>query len=118
MGNTGSGNERSNMKAKIDGVEFIAATTSAEISGNSIIITGSLNNRNIKIIVPVTASSGTTYPISTPGYGASYYDGFDTEVALSGSIRVNAISSLGLRVFFSFTTEHYNITEGRSLSFF
>ena len=116
VGNTGSGNEGM-MEATIDGVYFNAATMDVEISGNSIIITGTLNNRSIRLIVPASTTQG-TYPISTPGYSASYIEGINTEVAESGTIRVNFINSVSTRILFNFTTDNHNITLGNTRAFF
>jgi hypothetical protein len=104
------------MTAKVDNEDFGALTVSADIVGNTLIIIGAIENRNIRIEVPVNATSS-NHPLPEEGYLAVYTDEFgNEEEAISGLISVNFNNTDNNRmlVFFNFETENHSISEGRT----
>lgn len=112
IGDDDGGNE-GDFRADVDGVEFFAVTVDNEVSNGSLIITGAIGDRNIRIVVPVNTAAG-AFSIATPGYEASYNDGLTNEVAESGVIDVIFNTGSQTRIRFNFITENHVINHGRT----
>ena len=102
--------------AIVDEIDYEAVTVSADVIGGTLIIVGSVENRNIRIQVPVSAMSS-NHPLPEEGYLAVYTNenGIEEE-AISGLISVNFNNTdiNRMLVFFNFETENHSITMGRT----
>jgi hypothetical protein len=112
LGDGGVANARE-FWATVDGLFFNPITSGIEIIGNSLVITGAIGNRSIRIVLPVDAEPG-VHSLSTPGFGASYDDGNTNEEAESGIIDVIFNTGSLTRMRFNFVTANHEITLGRA----
>jgi hypothetical protein len=99
--------------ANVDGVYFQPTTSAVEVIDESIIITGAIGNRNIRIVLPVGTMAG-AHPLSSPGFEASYNDGSTNEEAENGTIDVVFNTGSAARMRFNFETANYVIDNGRA----
>ncbi|NND64139.1 MAG: hypothetical protein HKN48_13185 [Flavobacteriaceae bacterium] len=106
-------NNDGTMIAKLNGEVFEANTVVASDNGVTIRVEGAIGEQVIAISVPSDALPG-NYPVSAPGFGATFSIQGEEDVTSSGqmSINFNNTSTRKLRVFFRFETDANSITEG------
>ena len=102
------------LETEIDDVPFEALTVSTSVVEGTLISTGALGDKIIKIKIPLNAQSS-NHPLPETGYEASYTVDGVTEQAESGLISVNYNNGERTLVFFNFETANHSIKSGRMI---
>lgn len=99
------------LDSEIDDVPFSALTVSTSVVGGTLIATGAIDDKIIRIKIPLNAPSS-NHILPETGYEASYTVDGVTEQAESGLITVNYNNGTQTLVFFRFETENHSIKSG------
>ncbi|MBT8255837.1 MAG: hypothetical protein KJO23_04780 [Bacteroidia bacterium] len=103
------------MTANVNESPFVANSVTAELNGNTLVITGLKDQQLITVAIPADAVAG-NYQLPLSGYSASYTIDGVTSDAISGliSVNINSTTNRRARVFFRFDTENDQITDGNT----